>query len=137
MTVGIVVVSHSQRLAEGVVEFASQMTHGTVNIVAAGGMDSGELGTSLDKVLRALESADTGDGVLIVVDLGSAALVAGMAVEQLPEERRARTLLSDAPVAEGAVLAAVEASIGSPLAQVAETAKEAATLDKGVADQAG
>ena len=137
MTVGIVVVSHSQRLAEGVVELASQMTHGAVNILAAGGMESGELGTSLEKVARALDAADTGDGALLLLDLGSAALVAGMALEQLPEDRRARTLLSDAPVAEGAVLAAVEASLGSALVQVAATAKEAATLDKGVADQAG
>ena len=132
MTVGIVIVSHSQRLAEGVVEFASQMAHGGVTLVAAGGTNTGELGTSLEKVLSALESADSGDGALVLVDIGSAAQVADMALEQLSDERRARVLLSDAPLVEGAFAAAIEASIGSDLAQVAATAKEAATMDKNI-----
>lgn len=132
MTVGLVIVSHSQRLAEGVAELAGQMTHGEVTIIAAGGTDTGELGTSLDKVLHALEAADTGDGALVLMDLGSATLIASMALEQLPEERRARVRLSDAPLVEGAVVAAVEASIGSDLAQVAATAKDAASMDKGI-----
>jgi dihydroxyacetone kinase phosphotransfer subunit len=134
MTVGIVIVSHSQRLAEGVAELAGQMTHGEVTIIAAGGTASGELGTSLEKVQRALEAADTGDGALALVDLGSATLIATMALEQLPVERRARVRLSGAPLVEGAVVAAVEASIGSDLAQVAATAQDAATMDKGVGD---
>lgn len=132
MAVGIVVVSHSQRLAEGVAELAGQMTHGEVTIAAAGGTDTGELGTSMEKVLRALEAADSGDGALVLMDLGSATMVATMAVEQLPEERRARVRLSDAPLVEGAVVAAVEAGIGSNLAQVEATAKAAATMDKGI-----
>ncbi|HEY7849060.1 MAG TPA: dihydroxyacetone kinase phosphoryl donor subunit DhaM [Ktedonobacterales bacterium] len=132
MAVGLVIVSHSQRLAEGVAELAGQMTHGEVTIIAAGGTDTGELGTSLEKVQRALEAADAGDGALVLMDLGSASLIAAMALEQLPDERRAWVLLSDAPLVEGAVVAAVEASIGSDLAQVAATAKEAATMDKGI-----
>ena len=132
MTVGLVIVSHSQRLAEGVAELAGQMTQGAVTIVAAGGTDTGELGTSLEKVQRALEAAETGDGALVLMDLGSATLIAQMALEALPEERRARVRLSDAPLVEGAVFAAVEASIGSDLAQVAATAKDATTMDKGV-----
>lgn len=130
MAVGLVIVSHSARLAEGVVELAGQMAAGTVRLVAAGGTDDGALGTSLEKVAAAIDAADSPDGVLILVDLGSAALVAEMAVEQLPEERRARTRLSEAPLVEGAVVAAVEASIGSPLDQVAETAAEAMALRK-------
>jgi dihydroxyacetone kinase phosphotransfer subunit len=129
-----VIVSHSQRLAEGVVELASQMAHGEVSIIAAGGTDSGELGTSLEKVQRAVEAADSGAGVLVLIDLGSATMRAEMALEQLSEERRARVRLSDAPLVEGAVVAALEAYIGSDLAQVAATAKEAATMDKGVGD---
>src|SRR5690348_8219617 len=132
MTVGLVIVSHSQRLAEGVVELAGQMTQGGVTIIAAGGTDTGELGTSLEKVQRALEAAETGDGALVLMDLGSATMVAQMALEALPDERRARVRLSDAPLVEGAVVAAVEASIGSDLAQVAATAKDAVTMDKGV-----
>ena len=69
-------------------------------------------------------------GVLILFDLGSARLVAEMALEQLSAERRARILLSDAPIVEGAVVAAVEASIGSALPAVAATAHEAIGMQK-------
>jgi phosphoenolpyruvate---glycerone phosphotransferase subunit DhaM len=73
-------------------------------------------------VQAAMGAAETGDGVLLLVDLGSAALVAELAIEQLPPERRRRVLLSPAPLVEGAVVAAVEAAVGSPLEAVAETA---------------
>ncbi len=132
MTVGIAIIAHSQVLADGVAEVAGQMSHGEVIIAAAGGTDSGELGTSLEKTLRALEAADSGEGVLVLVDLGSAAMIAQTALEQLPAERRARIILSDAPLVEGAIMAAIQASMGSDLAKVAATAKEAATMDKGV-----
>ena len=130
MAVGLVIVSHSARLAEGVAELAGQVAQGMVRLVAAGGTDDGRLGTSLSKVLSAFIAAESGDGVLVLVDLGSAALVAEMAWEQLPERRRARIRLSDAPLIEGAVAAAVEASVGSSLDKVAATAEEAATLGK-------
>jgi PTS hybrid protein len=130
MAVGLVIVSHSARLAEGVAELAGQMVRGNVRLVAAGGTDDDGLGTSLNKVLSACIAAESGDGVLVLVDLGSAALVAEMAWEQLPERRRSRIRLSDAPLVEGAVAAAVEASVGSSLDMVAATASEASTLGK-------
>ena len=130
MAVGLVIVSHSARLAEGVVELAAQMTRGSVPLVAAGGTDDGELGTSLSKVVDAIGRADSPDGVLILVDLGSAGLVAEMALEQLSPEVRERVLISDAPLVEGAVVAAIESAVGSSLRQVAATAQEATGLDK-------
>jgi len=130
MAVGLVVVSHSAQLAEGVVELAGQMARGQVRLEAAGGADDGTLGTSIAKVTNAIAKADSSDGVLVLVDLGSAALVAEMAIEQLPSARRARIRLTSAPLVEGAVVAAVEASIGSSLDQVAATAEQAAHLDK-------
>ncbi len=130
MTVGLVVVSHSARLAEGVVELAGQMARGQVRLAAAGGTDDGALGTSIAKVLTALERVDSADGVLVLVDLGSAALVAEMAIEQLTAARRSRVWVTNAPIVEGAVVAAVEASVGSTLEQVATTAEQAAKLDK-------
>ncbi len=130
MAVGLVIVSHGARLAEGVAELAGQMVRGTVRVVAAGGTDDDRLGTSLNKVLSAYIAAESGDGVLVLVDLGSAALVAEMAWEQLPERRRSCIRLSDAPLVEGAVAAAVEASLGSSLDVVAATASEASTLGK-------
>jgi phosphoenolpyruvate---glycerone phosphotransferase subunit DhaM len=129
MAVGLVIVSHSARLAEGVVELASQMA-GKVRLVAAGGTDDGELGTSLTKVLNALHSAESSDGTVVFVDLGSAALVAEMALEQLSSGRRARIRISNAPLVEGAVVAAVQASVGGSLSEVLAAAEEAATLDK-------
>jgi dihydroxyacetone kinase phosphotransfer subunit len=122
MAVGLVIVSHSAKLAEGVAELARQMAQHRVRILPAGGTLDGSLGTSIEKVQAAMGAAETGDGVLLLVDLGSAALVAELAIEQLPPERRRRVLLSPAPLVEGAVVAAVEAAVGSPLEVVAETA---------------
>ena len=130
MAVGLVIVSHSARLAEGVVELAGQMAHGEVRLIAAGGTDEGGLGTSLTKVRAAIEAADSSDGVLLLVDLGSAALVAEMALEELGAEQRQRIAISDAPLVEGAIAAAVEAWVGSPLATVAATARSAVNLGK-------
>jgi phosphoenolpyruvate---glycerone phosphotransferase subunit DhaM len=130
MSVGLVIVSHSARLAEGVVELAGQMAQADVRLVAAGGTDDGGLGTSLTKVLNALLAADSSDGVVVLVDLGSAGLIAEMALEQLPSWRRARIRIANAPLVEGAVVAAVQASVGGSLDEVVATAEEAATLDK-------
>lgn len=130
MAVGLVIVSHSAQLAAGVAELAGQMAHGNVRLIPAGGTDDGTLGTSLNKVLNALAEADADDGVLVLVDLGSAALIAEMALEQLPSPRREHVRISGAPLVEGAVVAAVEASVGASLDEVAATAAEAANLEK-------
>jgi dihydroxyacetone kinase DhaKLM complex PTS-EIIA-like component DhaM len=89
------------------------MAQHRVRILPAGGTLDGGLGTSIERVQAALGAAETGDGVLVLVDLGSAALVAELAIEQLPPERRDCVVLSPAPVVEGAVVAAVEAAVGS------------------------
>lgn len=130
MPVALVVVSHSERLAEGVVELAGQMAHGAVQLVAAGGTDDGRLGTSLNKVLGAIHAVDSADGVLVLVDLGSAGLVAEMAREHLDEDTRARVWISGAPLVEGAVVAAVEASVGSALPDVMASAERAMAIEK-------
>lgn len=130
MAVGLVIVSHSARLAEGVAELAGQMAHGNVRIVAAGGTDDGALGTSLTKVVHAIFAAESGDGVVVLVDLGSAALMAEMALEQLPSKRRERVRIANAPLVEGAVVAAVEAVVGSALDDVVATAESALDLQK-------
>lgn len=116
--VGIVVVSHSARLAEGVVELAAQMAAG-VPIVAAGGDDEGGMGTSLDKVNAALAEADTGDGVVVLYDLGSAQMTAEMAIDLLGGDR---VRLVDAPLVEGALAAGTEAAGGADLDAVAAAA---------------
>jgi multiphosphoryl transfer protein len=123
--VGIVIVSHSAQLAEGTVELAREMAGPDVSIVAAGGLDlpGRPLGTDAALVARAVDQAWSDDGVLVLMDLGSAVLSAEMALELIPAERRSGVLLCEAPVVEGAVAAAVAARLGEPLAGVADEAR--------------
>ncbi len=130
MTVSLVVVSHSAKLAEGVLELAGQMTQGKVAIAAAGGTSDGTLGTSVDRILAALERVAGPDGTLVLLDLGSAVMATEMAVEQFRQSREHRVTISPAPLVEGAVIAAVEASIGNSLEEVADAALSAASLPK-------
>lgn len=124
MTVGILIVSHSEKIAEGVVELAAQMA-GDVTITAAGGTDDGRIGTSFDRVTAGLASSDSGDGVVVLCDLGSAVLTAETALDFLDDEARARVEIVDAPLVEGAVAAAVAAATGSSRADVAAAARTA------------
>ena len=130
--VGIVVVSHSARLAEGVVELAREMA-GEVRLLPAGGLapepgggGAGEapLGTDAARVMEAVEAADdgSGDGVLVLMDLGSALLSAETALDLIDPDAAARVRLSAAPLVEGAVAAAVAAQAGSSLDAVAAEA---------------
>ena len=126
MSVGLVVVSHSAKVAEGVVEMAGQ-----VRIKAAGGTDDGGIGTDATLIAEAIAAADEGDGVLVLVDLGSAVLSAQLAIDELVEEEtRSRVRIAEAPVVEGAVVAAIQASTGSSLDEVDQAARDAATMTK-------
>ncbi len=118
--VGIVVVSHSASLAEGVRQLAEQMVQGQVPLATAGGMDDEEqpIGTNPMKVLAAIESVYSEDGVLVLMDLGSALLSAEMALEFLPEAQQANVKLCAAPLVEGTMAAAVQSMVGGSLAQV-------------------
>jgi PTS hybrid protein len=130
VSVGLVVVSHSAKVAEGVVEMAAQMAAG-VRIEAAGGTDEGGIGTDATLIAEAIAAADSGDGVLVFADLGSAVLYAQLAIDELvDEQRRGSVRIADAPLVEGAVIAAIQASTGSSLDEVAEAARGAATMGK-------
>ena len=108
--VGIVVVSHSADLAEGVAELASQMAGPVVRIAPAGGLPDGSLGTDEDRVRAAIRAADQGSGVVILGDLGSAILTVRHVLER---HGNGHVRLADAPIVEGAVAAAVTAALGS------------------------
>jgi PTS hybrid protein len=130
VSVGLVVVSHSAKVAEGVVEMAAQMAAG-VRIEAAGGTDEGGIGTDATLIAEAIAAADSGDGVLVFADLGSAVLSAQLAIDELvDEQRRGSVRIAEAPLVEGAVIAAIQASTGSSLDEVAEAARGAATMGK-------
>ena len=123
--IGLVLVSHSARLAEGVAELAAQMAGPDLAIAVAGGLDlpGKPLGTDAALVAQAIERVWSSDGVLVLMDLGSAVLSAELALDLLPHERRAGVLLCDAPLVEGAVAAAVAAALGGSLESVAGEAR--------------
>lgn len=120
--VGIVLVSHSAGLASGAAELAAQVSGEMVRIIAAGGTDDDALGTSAAKVERGLSEADSGAGVLVLPDLGSAVLTVRAVLTDRPGSR---IILADAPFVEGAVAAAVTAAAGADLQAVAAAAEEA------------
>ena len=122
--VGIVIVSHSGTLAAGVRELAAEMAGPDVKLELAGGLaEAGALGTDAVRVAEAIGRADSGDGVLVLMDLGSAVLSAETALDFLTPEQREQVLLCEAPLVEGAVAAAVAARLGEPLAKVGAEAR--------------
>lgn len=122
-TVGIVLVSHSAELAAGAAHLAAQVSGGTVTIIAAGGTDDGELGTSAAKVERGLRLAESGLGVVVLPDLGSAVLTVRAVLED--EDPAKNVVMADAPFVEGAVAATVTAAAGGDIKAVAAAAEEA------------
>ncbi len=125
--IGIVIVSHSAKLAEGVVELAREMGGNDLLMQGVGGINSPSqhLGTDPVMILEAIEKVYSADGVLVLMDLGSALLSAEMAIEMLPPQKARVVRLCDAPLVEGAVAAAVQARLGSPIEQVIQEAKGA------------
>jgi phosphoenolpyruvate---glycerone phosphotransferase subunit DhaM len=119
--VGVVVVSHSAEIARGVVDMAGQMAGEEVRLESAGGDSHGTLGTDERLVREAIRRADQGDGAVILADLGSAVLT----IQHILDGRNGSVRMADAPVVEGAVAAAVVASMGLPLEDVVRAAEEA------------
>ncbi|MFB6128080.1 MAG: PTS-dependent dihydroxyacetone kinase phosphotransferase subunit DhaM [Halolamina sp.] len=119
--VGLVVVSHSERAAEGIVEVAAEMAS-DASIEAVGGDGAGGIGTVPDDIEAALSAADDGDGVVVLVDLGSAVMNTEIAVETSPVE----AVVADAPVLEGAVNAAVAATAADATRESVREQAEAA-----------
>ena len=129
---GLVLVSHSPLIAEGLRDMVGQVTGDDVPVATAGGTEDGRLGTSAPRIADAIRSTfERGaDETLVLLDLGSAALSLELALEELDPADRARVRVSDAPLVEGAVLAAVQASVGASLDEVAEAAAGAASMPK-------
>lgn len=122
--VGIVIVSHSPKIAEGAADMVRQMVGDSVPLAHTGGNQHGGLGTSVEAIMRAIDQAWSEAGVAILVDLGGAETNSEMAVEFMPEGQRNRIVICNAPLVEGAVIAATESSGGSSLDMVKRTAEE-------------
>lgn len=122
--VGIVIVSHSALIAEGTADMVRQMVGEEVPLAWCGGDPSGGLGTSVEQIIQAIERAWSDAGVAILVDLGGAETNSEMAVEMLGAPRSDKVVVCNAPIVEGAIMAATEASGGASLAEVRATAQE-------------
>ncbi|MFB2551846.1 dihydroxyacetone kinase phosphoryl donor subunit DhaM [Ensifer soli] len=123
-TVGIVIVSHSPLVAEGTADMVRQMVGDSVPLAWSGGNPAGGLGTSMASILGAIETVWSEAGVAVFVDLGGAETNSEMAIEALGPPRAGQVAICNAPLVEGAVIAAAEAAGGAPLARVVATAEE-------------
>ena len=128
MSVGLVLVSHSRELAQGLADVAGQMAP-SVTIAPAGGLEDGTIGTSFDLITAAIEKADSGDGAVLLYDLGSGYLTAETAVEFLESEQAERVVIVDAPFVLGAVSASIAAHVGGDLRAVIAAALESRTAN--------
>jgi PTS hybrid protein len=126
--VGIVIVSHSPKIAEGAADMVRQMVGDEVTLAWTGGNPDGGLGTNVAEIIAAIERAWSPAGVAILVDLGGAETNSEMAIEMLPEKKRSRVVVCNAPIVEGAVIAATEASGGADLKAVKRAAEELSPL---------
>ena len=122
--VGIVIVSHSPKVAEGAADMVRQMVGGSVPVAWTGGNPDGGLGTDVAAILDSINRVWSEAGVAILVDLGGAETNSEMAIELLDPARRRRVVVCEAPIVEGAVMAATESSGGSALENVKRTAEE-------------
>jgi PTS hybrid protein len=122
--VGIVIVSHSPKVAEGAADMVRQMVGAAVPVAWTGGNPDGGLGTSVPEIIAAIDKAWSEAGVAILVDLGGAETNSEMAVEMLDEARQGKVVICNAPIVEGAVIAAAEAASGAALDLVKKTAEE-------------
>ena len=126
--VGIVIVSHSPKIAEGIRDLALEMAQGYEGLYCAAGLEDGTIGTDAVRIMEAIQDADAGDGVVVLADLGSGIMSAEMAIEMLESDINVR--IADAPILEGAISAAVTSTSGASLDEVIEAAEEAKTASK-------
>jgi len=122
--VSIVIVSHSPEVARGAAAMVRQMVGKEVKVAHCGGNADGGLGTDVAAIKRCIEQVYTPKGVAVLVDLGGAETNSEMAIEMLPADWQTNIVICEAPVVEGAVMAATEAAGGSPLDKVRATAEE-------------
>ena len=126
----ILIISHSDKIAAGTKELASQMMQAEVDIRAVGGTAEGEIGTDVDRIEAEIKEINKEDGVIVLADLGSAVMSFDMVYEWLDEEVKSKIRLANAPLVEGAVIAAVEASLGKNLEAVLAAIESVEILKK-------
>jgi len=120
--VGMVIVSHSNDLAKGLVDLCKSMVQQDIPIIAAGGTSDGRLGTDATNILEAIQTVNQGDGVAIFIDLGSAVLSSELAIDLLPDNLKDNVKIIDGPLVESCIASSIEISINSSLKRIEEVA---------------
>jgi len=128
--VSLVLVSHSRPLLDALRQMIDDCVGRAPTVELAGGTDDGRFGTSLQRVREAITAADSPDGTVVVYDSGSAWLTISFAMDALTSDQRARVVVSDAPLVEGALVAAARAGQDAPLVEVVEAASRALATEK-------
>ena len=129
--VGIVIVSHSWKIAEGVRDLAREMAQGFTGLLCAGGLEDGSIGTDAQRIADAILDADSGNGVVILADIGSSIMSAEAAIELLEDDgHEINAVIADAPIVEGSICAVVEAAGGGSLESVLKSAEESREASK-------
>ncbi len=127
--VGLVLVSHSSKIAEGLKDLTAEIAPDHKGIISAGGMEDGSIGTDAIRISEAIRQADDGDGVVVLADLGSGVMSSETAIELL-EDENIKVKLADAPIVEGTIAAAVSAMVGSDLEAVQKAAEDCRGVKK-------
>ena len=129
--VGIVIVSHSWKIAEGVADLAREMAQDFTGLVSAGGLEDGSIGTDAQRIADAILAADSGDGVVVMADIGSSIMSSEAAIELLEDDgKEVQAVIADAPLVEGTICAVVEAAGGGTADSVLKAAEEAREASK-------
>ena len=123
--IGVVLVSHSELIAKGLLELVNEMNDGSVPVVEAGGADGGRIGTSAIKIEEAIESLEDCDHILVYADLGSSILSALTAFDIIDEDLAEKCRLVDCPIVEGALAGVVQATISDDVEEVVRVSEAA------------
>ena len=126
MKKAILLISHSQKITDGIKEMIEQMAQSeSLQIFSLGGTSEGELGSDPTKIVDAVNQATTVDKFFVFADLGSAVLSAELAFDMLEEDQQAKYVLVDAPLVEGAFAAGITASVSDDFEHILTEAQNA------------
>ncbi len=121
--IGLILVSHSEKITEGIKDLVMEMTKDAVPIISAGGTSDGRLGTSADKIIDAINELSNCNNILIFTDIGSSIMSSEIALDLVDEELKNKCILVDAPLVEGAFVAGVQSMVSDDVNLVLEEVK--------------
>ncbi|MGL4607088.1 MAG: dihydroxyacetone kinase phosphoryl donor subunit DhaM [Eubacteriaceae bacterium] len=127
---GVIIVSHSEKLAEGLRDIVMEMNDGSVEVIAAGGADGGRIGTNTIKIMNAIEALAEREQILIFVDLGSSVMSSEAAIDLIDDDLQEKVQIVDAPLVEGVIGCVVQATITNNIEEILQAAQEGATMSK-------